>query len=167
MPVRPIVYFPDERLKRVCRPVERQDQLDAVACDLLETLDAGPPRTVGIAAPQIGELVRIAIVDTSRNPKHPPGHGLMFLVNPIIREQSGEQILREGCLSIPDYTANIRRAAQVVVDALDQRMRPFTVEVEGFEAVVVQHEIDHLDGILFLDRISNIKTDLFRRKQTA
>jgi len=166
MSVLPIVLYPDERLKRVCEPTNDPDIVQQVAQDLLDTMDACPPRTVGIAAPQVGALYRIAVVDTDRNPKHPPGHGLMILVNPVIRERSGDQSFREGCLSIPEYTANIHRAQRIVVDALDCSLQPFTVEAVDFEAVVLQHEIDHLDGILFLDRIIDIKNDLFRRKQT-
>lgn len=165
MPARPIVFYPDPRLKTVCEPVaDVNDAVRADAQDLLDTMDGGPPRTVGIAAPQIGVLSRIAIVDTSRNPKHPGGHGLLVLVNPKIIAHAGEQFFREGCLSLPDYTANIRRHQHITVEALNLDGRPVTVDAEGFESVVLQHEIDHLDGLLFLDRVANVKTDLFRRK---
>ena len=127
-------------------------------------MDAGPPRTVGIAAPQIGVMVRLTIVDTSRNPKRPGGHGLLILINPQIVAHDGEQFFREGCLSLPDYTANIRRYQNITVEALSLEGEPLTIDAEGFESVVLQHEIDHLDGILFLDRVANVKTDLFRRK---
>ena len=165
MPARPLVFYPDLRLKTVCEPVDAvTDEVRAWAQDLLDTMDAGPPRTVGIAAPQVGVLSRIAIVDTSRNPKHPGGHGLMVLVNPQIVAHEGEQFFREGCLSLPDYTANIRRFQNVTVEALDLDGEPVSVDAEGFEAVVLQHEIDHLDGLLFLDRVADMKRDLFRRK---
>jgi len=165
MPARPLVSYPDPRLKTVCAPVaDITDELRAAAQDLLDTMDAGPPRTVGIAAPQIGVLSRIAVVDTSRNPKHPGGHGLLVLVNPRLVAQSGEQLFREGCLSLPDYTANIRRFQSVTVEALGLDGGTLSVDAEGFEAVVLQHEIDHLNGVLFLDRVANMKTDLFRRK---
>lgn len=165
MAVRPVLLYPDPRLKMPCSIVEGiPDEVRAVVQDLIDTMDAGPPRTVGIAAPQIGAMTRIAIVDTSRNPKHPGGHGLLALVSPRIVAQSGEQFFREGCLSLPDYTANIRRAQFITVEARDLDNQPFCIDAEGFEAVVLQHEIDHLDGILFLDRVSNVKTDLFRRK---
>lgn len=165
MPVRPVVLYPDPRLKAVCEPaVEVDDAVRAAALDLLDTMDACPPRTVGIAAPQIGVLSRIAIVDTSRNPKYPGGHGLLVLVNPKITAFDGEQFFREGCLSLPDYTANIKRHASITVRALNLDGEPVTLDAEGFEAVVLQHEIDHLDGVLFLDRVGNVKTDLFRRK---
>ena len=165
MPVRPVVLYPDPRLKAVCEPCsEVDDAVRAAAQDLLDTMDACPPRTVGIAAPQIGVLSRLAIVDTSRNPKYPTGHGLLALVNPTIMASDGEQFFREGCLSLPDYTANIKRHAHIAVAALNLDGEPITLEAEGFEAVVLQHEIDHLDGVLFLDRVANLKTDLFRRK---
>ncbi len=165
MPTRPLVFYPDARLKTVCDAIpDITDDIRAAAQDLLDTMDAGPPRTVGIAAPQIGILSRLAIVDTSRNPKHPGGHGLLVLVNPKIIAHDGEQFFREGCLSLPDYTANIRRFQSVTVEALDLDGERISVDAEGFEAVVLQHEIDHLDGLLFLDRVVDMKRDLFRRK---
>jgi peptide deformylase len=133
--------------------------------DLLDTMDAGPPRTVGIAAPQIGELVRIVTVDASRNPKYDAPNGLLVLVNPVIVLREGEMFFREGCMSVPDYTANIRRSDHVVVEACDACRQKLTIDARGFEAVVLQHEIDHLDGILFLDRVANKTTDLFLRKR--
>ncbi len=164
MPARPVVLYPDPRLKTACAPVTTiDDTLRAALQDLADTMDAAPPRTVGIAAPQIGILLRAAIVDVSRNPKYPPGHGLLVLINPRIAAHDGEQFFREGCLSIPDYTANIRRCQSITVDALSPDGSPVRFDAEGFEAVVLQHEIDHLDGLLFLDRVGNAKTDLFRR----
>jgi peptide deformylase len=128
-------------------------------------MDAGPPRTVGIAAPQIGALVRLAIVHSDRNPKYAGGNGFLVLINPVIIERAGEQKFREGCLSIPDYTANIRRAQSITVQYLDRDGNAKTITAEGFESVVIQHELDHLDGILFLDRVTDVKADLFRRQQ--
>jgi peptide deformylase len=166
MAVCQVLLYPDSRLKTPCYAVEAlDDRIRAHAQDLLDTMDAGPPRTVGIAAPQIGIMKRIAIVDTGRNPKYPGGHGLLVLVNPTITAHEGEQFFREGCLSLPDYTANIRRHRQITVQALALDGAPLEIEADGFEAIVLQHEIDHLDGILFLDRVANVKTDLFRRKQ--
>ena len=165
MPARPILFYPDRRLKTPCESLPEVDATAvALVQDLIDTMDAGPPRTVGIAAPQIGALVRVAIVDASRNPKFDPGNGLMTLINPVIVAHEGEQNFREGCLSIPDYTANIRRWAKITVEALDVTGTALTIDSEGFEAVILQHEIDHLDGILFLDRVANVKTDLFARK---
>jgi len=164
MAVRPVLLYPDPRLKQVCAPVEPQSaDIARVVQDLLDTMNAGPPRTVGIAAPQIGEMVRIALVDTSRNPKYPGGSGFLALVNPVIAAHNEEQFFREGCLSLPDYTANIRRYRYITVRATDPDGNDVIVQASDFEAVVLQHEIDHLDGILFLDRVANAKTDLFQR----
>ena len=168
MPARPVVLYPDPRLQTPCDPIDAVDEtVRAWVQDLLDTLDAGPPRTVGIAAPQVGLMVRLAVVDTSRNPKHAPAHGLLVLVNPRLTAWEGEQIGREGCLSLPDYTANVRRHQRVSVEALNLDGEPFTVEAEGFEAVVIQHEMDHLDGLLFLDRVADVRTDVFRRKDPS
>jgi peptide deformylase len=168
MAVRPILLYPDQRLKTACNPVDdiTPDIVELIK-DLIDTIDAGPPRTVGIAAPQLGAMCRVAIVDASRNPKFDPGHGLLTLINPTVVAHEGEQIFREGCLSIPDFTANIRRWQQVTVEAQDIMGDFQRYECDGFEAVVMQHEIDHLDGVLFLDRVANVKTDLFTRKVSS
>lgn len=126
---------------------------------LVQTMRSSPG--VGLAAPQVGRLLRIIAVDVT--PKN-PGHGLVVLVNPLIASARGSRTVREGCLSIPEYTANITRAAEVTVKGLDPRGNEIVLESAGLEAIAFQHEIDHLDGILFLDRISNMKRDLFRRK---
>jgi len=165
MAVLPVLLYPDRRLKTVCPAVEDFDSIASVVQDLIDTMDAGPPRTVGIAAPQIGAMVRVAIVHSDRNPKYPGGNGFLTLINPVIVEQEGEQVFREGCLSLPDYTANIRRSAKITVSYYDPSGEPQSVMSEGFESVVLQHEIDHLDGLLFLDRVVDVKTDLFRRRQ--
>jgi peptide deformylase len=164
MAIRPVLLYPDPRLKAACATIETIDEeVAGLVRDLIDTMDAGPPRTVGIAAPQVGALRRVAVVDTSRNPKYPAGHGLLVLINPVVAGYEGEQFFREGCLSLPDYTANVRRWARVTVTALDLAGSAYTLAADGFESVVLQHEIDHLDGILFLDRVANVKTDLFRR----
>lgn len=162
MAAREILLYPHPALKAICAPVVSVDgAARAVAADLVDTLEASPG--VGLAAPQIGELVRVIVVDAGRNPRH-TGQGRLVLFNPRIVAHEGEQFFREGCLSLPDYTANIRRARWVRVCALDLAGEPVQIEAEGFEAVVFQHEIDHLDGVLFLDRVVNRKTDLFRRR---
>jgi len=165
MSVLPVVLYPDPRLKTLCSPIDDFDSASSTIQDLIDTMDAGPPRTVGIAAPQIGALVRLAIVHSDRNPKYAGGNGFLVLINPVIIERAGEQKFREGCLSIPDYTANIRRAQSITVQYLDRDGNAKTITAEGFESVVIQHELDHLDGILFLDRVTDVKADLFRRQQ--
>ncbi len=161
---RPIVVYPDSRLKERCSDIVDFAEAAEIAGDLLATMEACPPRTVGIAAPQIGAMARVALVDVSRNPKYPAGHGLLILVNPAIAYSAGVQVFREGCLSIPEFTANIERKMRIGVRAHGLGGELVEIEAEGFEAVVLQHEIDHLDGILFFDRVKNIHQDLFRRR---
>lgn len=162
MPVRDILLYPHPLLKTVCRSLEPgTDAAEALARDLEETLLAGPG--VGLAAPQIGAPYRVILVDAGRNPRR-SGQGRFLLFDPVIRESHGRQMAREGCLSIPDYTGNVLRAETILVEGRDRHGRRLRVRAEGYEAVVFQHEIDHLDGILFLDRIANLKTDLFRRR---
>jgi peptide deformylase len=163
VPAREIVRYPSPILKQRCAEVEHPDVAARVAADLLETMRAHP-RCVGLAAPQIGEAVRIVVVDASEHPKaEGAAHRLLTLVNPRIVEAAGAEVGREGCLSIPDLTANVRRATRVVVEASSLGGDALVVESIGFEARVLQHELDHLDGILFLDRIAS-REDLFRRR---
>lgn len=129
--------------------------------NLLDTLSASPG--VALAAPQIGEPYRIIVCDVSRKIRE-NHHGRIILINPVIRRREGKRIFREGCLSVPDYTGNVSRAEKVWVKGLDPHGRPVSLIAEGFEALALQHEIDHLEGILFLDRIASLSTDLFRRK---
>ncbi len=165
MALRQVLLYPDARLKQKCQPMDPCCELtQSIAHDLLDTMDAGPPRTVGIAAPQIGEMVRVIVVDTSRNPKYPGSHGLLTLVNPEITAAARQQVFREGCLSLPDFTANITRHDEITVKGFSLNGQVITLTTTGFESVVLQHEIDHLNGILFLDRVAHVKTDLFRRK---
>lgn len=167
MAILPILKFPDPLLKEKSAPVERvTPELSAVIDDLLDTMRASPAG-VGISAPQIGVLKRVVAVDVSVSKRgaQTENHGLLVLVNPEILAKGGRQIVREGCMSIPDYTANIERAQWVLVDALDREGKQVILESVGYEAVAIQHEVDHLDGILFLDRVASLKTDLFRRKK--
>lgn len=167
MAILPILKFPAPVLKEKSAPVERiTPELSEAIDDLLDTMRASPGG-VGISAPQVGILKRIVAVDVSahRRGGQEDNHGLLVLVNPEILAMGGRQIVREGCMSIPDYTANIERAQWVLVDALDREGKQVILESVGFEAVAIQHEVDHLDGILFLDRVASLKTDLFRRKK--
>ena len=160
MAVRPIVLYPDPILKRVCREVDwRSEEVQNVAQDLVDTLRQGPG--VGVAAPQIGFDLRMFVVDVT--PKH-PGHGLLVLLNPQLLGNEGQVTGREGCLSIPDYTANVTRHSKIVISGTTPEGQFRTLECEGFEAICMQHELDHLDGVLFLDRVSCLRTDVFRRK---
>ncbi len=122
------------------------------------------PRCVGLAAPQVGSRFRLAVMDASRHPKGTSSQGLLILVNPQIDEMEGLVLQREGCLSVPDFTGSVRRAARVHLQAQDRFGERYACWLEGFEAIVAQHEVDHLEGKLFLDRVTNIKTDVFPRK---
>ncbi len=165
MAILPILKFPDPLLKERSAPVAADAEASSLIDDLLETMRASPGG-VGIAAPQVGVLKRIIVVDVSahRRGGQEENHGLLVLVNPEVLARGGKQLVREGCMSVPDYTANVQRAQWVLVDALDRHGKQLIVEAIGFEAVAIQHEMDHLDGILFLDRVVSVKTDLFRRK---
>ena len=166
MAVREVLLVPDARLKKSCDLVEDFDEnLRAIIEDLEDTRRASPG-CVGVAASQIGVLRRIAIVDTSQHQKHGAfSSGHIVLINPIITRREGEREGREGCLSLPDFTANVRRAFLVEVEYSEQSGARKKLVAQDFEAVVVQHELDHVDGILFLDRVANLATDVFTRKQ--
>ncbi len=167
MAILPILQFPDPRLKEKSSPVAGVTaEVSAFIDDLLETMRASPG-CVGIAAPQVGRHSRIIAVDVSghRRGCEEENHGLLVLVNPEILAKGGKQLVREGCMSVPDYTANVQRAQWILVDALDREGKQTILEAIGFESIAIQHEVDHLDGYLFLDRVSSVKTDIFRRKR--
>ncbi len=156
--------FPDPILKQPTRKVERVDAVVVKLIDALVAAMRSHPRCVGLAAPQVGSPLRVAVMDATGHPKAERSHGLIVLVNPRIEVLEGFTVGREGCLSIPDLTANVRRARRVHLTARNQAGSPFACWLEGFEAVVAQHEVDHLDGSLFLDRVTNLNTDVFPRK---
>jgi len=163
MAVLELLQYPDPRLKQVSVPVTVFDAaLHAFLADLEETMRAGLG-SVGIAAPQVNHFFRIAIVDVSSRPKIPQ-HGRLRLINPEIVLRAGEVKGREGCMSVPDYTGTVMRARSVRVRSqdVDGQWREF--DCEGYEARAVQHELDHLDGLLFLDRVVSPRHDLYRRK---
>jgi peptide deformylase len=162
MPAVPVLLYPNPLLKQRCTSVDDQELIARVAADLVETMRSHP-RCVGLAAPQIGELLRILAVDVTGHPKADSCQGPLVLVNPEIARAEGDELGREGCLSIPDLTANVRRARLVEIKALSPAGAPLAFKANAFEARVLQHELDHLDGILFLDRIAS-KQDLFRRR---
>ena len=165
MAVKPIVTYPDPILKQVCPPVQAIDaEIRQLVEDLVDTMHAGPG-SVGVAAPQIGVARRVCVIDVSKN-RHGKenNHGLLLMINPEILAKSGAAVMREGCMSVPDYTGDVERATELTLRFTepDGGVREF--EASGFEAVAIQHEMDHLDGLLFLDRIASLKTGLFRRK---
>jgi len=163
MAIKEILTYPDSRLKTISEPIDEfNDILRSAIQDLEDTMSQGPG-AVGIAAPQIGHFIRAVIVDVSskKKIKH---HGHLVLVNPEITEWEGLKAGREGCLSVPDFTGNVVRAEKITLSAYDPLGEPLSFEMEGFEARAVQHEMDHLDGLLFLDRLVSRKKDLFQRK---
>ncbi len=159
-----ILTYPDQRLKQVSPPVRQFGEELRVFIARLEFTMRGSPGGVGIAAPQVGYFQRIVIVDVSAKPKI-PGHGRMVLVNPEILSWEGMTRGREGCMSVPDFTGNVMRAERITMTAFDEEGNLQEYLCEGYEARAVQHEIDHLDGLLFLDRLVSRHTDLFRRKK--
>jgi peptide deformylase len=163
LPVREVLRYPHRALKTLCQPVP-PDQAQAVASDLLETMRAHEG-CVGLAAPQLGELVRVIVVDVSEHPKAEASNGLLTLVNPLVVKASGAHVAREGCLSIPHLTANVRRATSIALEAMTPAGEALALTSEGFEARCLLHEIDHLDGILFLDRVDSLSRDVFRRRR--
>lgn len=165
MATQPILRYPHPVLKKVCHRVETIDNvLHTLVRDLLDTMRDGPG-SVGVAAPQIGVTLRVCVVDVSAS-RHgkDDNHGQLCMINPEITARSGTAVMREGCMSVPDYTGDVERATEITVryDEPGGAERVFTAT--GFEAVAIQHEMDHLDGVLFLDRIVCLKTGLFRRK---
>ena len=161
MAILEIFKYPRPELSRMSLPVKNITAATAqLVNDLLETMYAAPG--VGLAAPQVGALQRIIVLDVDH--EHP--HTQVYkLINPVIKRAEGEVIWEEGCLSVIDFTAEVRRAAQVEVVAFDENQKEIKIEAEGLLAVALQHEIDHLDGKLFIDRISRLKRDLYTRKR--
>jgi peptide deformylase len=166
MALREVLQFPDKRLRGQSKPIaEVTEEIRALARDMLEVMYDEPG--IGLAAPQVGEPVRLIVVDTEwteegaeRNP--------LVLVNPEIAERSGTITWTEGCLSVPDFQAEVERSERVRLEARDLDGHAVSIEAEGLRAVCFQHEIDHLDGILFIDRISRLKREMYvrrRRKQ--
>ena len=166
MTVLDIITYPDVRLKQVAEEVkEFNSDLKAFIQDLEDTMIAGLGG-VGIAATQVGVMQRIVIVDVSGYPrlKNSKHHGHLVLINPEIIDWQGMKKGREGCMSVPDFTGNVVRAENIVLTALDENGIMHEYDMEGFEARATQHEIDHLDGLLFLDRLVSRRNDLFKRK---
>jgi len=160
MPVRPIVTYPNDVLTTRGARVEKIDaDLRRLVADMIETMYAAPG--VGLAAPQVGVSLQLAVVDISvgEDPSQ-----LLVLINPELVAQSGKQVDEEGCLSFPGFTEMVERPMSVTLKAHDLDDRPFEVEAQGFLARAFCHEIDHLNGVLFLDRMSSLKRQLIRRK---
>ena len=168
MAVRALRLFPDSILSQPCaRVVVGDPDVADLITDLKDTLAASPG--VGLAAPQIGISKQVSVVDIrylKRKPL-PSHHGFVLLLNPELIHGDGEQVPREGCLSVPDLLANVKRFARVTIRTHTLDNQPYLLQAEGFEALAFQHELDHLQGRLFLDRVINLKTDIFRRKSVS
>ncbi len=161
MPILSIRTYPDPVLSQVCQPVEAVERsLVELAESMAETMYAAPG--IGLAAPQVGHSLNLVVIDTARGEERGTP---LFLFNPRIVESSGEAVFEEGCLSVPDYTADVSRSERVVVQALDREGRPISIEAQGLTAICLQHELDHLVGRLFLDRISPLKRALYRKRR--
>ncbi|GAC1321736.1 MAG: peptide deformylase [Acidimicrobiales bacterium] len=163
MPLRPVVRLPEAVLTQVARPVGSiDDAARELATDLIDTMRASPA-CVGLAAPQIGVGLRAFAVDVSGHRKARSCHGEFVLFNPEIVFAHGPVTAREGCMSVPDLTGDVARPSRLVVRGLDPQGDERILEVDAFEARAVLHEVDHLDGLTFLDRV--VAHDaVFRRK---
>jgi peptide deformylase len=163
MALLPIITAPDPRLKRVATPVESvDDDVRRLMDDMLETMYAAPG--VGLAAPQVGVLKRVIVADVARTGEEPQP---MCLANPEIVGASEEiSVFEEGCLSLPEHFAEVKRPDKVRIRYLDYENEIREQDMDGFLATCIQHEIDHLDGVLFVDRISSLKRGMILRKLT-
>ena len=161
MAILEILKYPELVLSRVSPPVQNitGDTVQLVN-DLLDTMYAAPG--VGLAAPQVGALQRIVVLDIDLENPH---KNVYKLINPVITRAEGEVIWEEGCLSVVDFTAEVRRAEQIELVAFNENQKEIKLAAEGLLAVALQHEIDHLDGKLFIDRISRLKRDLYTRRR--
>ncbi|MGH2755440.1 MAG: peptide deformylase [Actinomycetota bacterium] len=162
MTVRAVVRLPSRVLKQEAEAVGPVPDAD-LARDLVDTMRASPA-CVGLAAPQIGASKRAFALDVTGHPKTRTCHGLVVLFDPAIIEAGGRKVGREGCMSVPDLTADVVRATEIVVRGRSPAGEDVVITTSGFEARAFQHEIDHLDGLLILDRVQSLATDVFRRK---
>jgi peptide deformylase len=163
MALREICTYPDPVLRNKTSRVERIDSaLDRLIEDMVETMHAAPG--VGLAANQVGVPLQLAVIDLSSREDEEQRHPLLVIINPELIVMEGSVLEEEGCLSIPDYAEKVRRAARVTVRAQDRTGKQFELEAEGLMAKALQHEIDHLNGLLFVDRLSSLKKHLFKRR---
>ncbi len=153
-----ILHFPDERLRTVAKPVEHvDDKLRKLIDDMFETMYEAPG--IGLAATQVDFHQRLIVIDVSEERNQP-----LVFINPEILEKEGVEEMDEGCLSVPGIYEKVQRADKVKVRALDRKGEPFELETDGLLAVCIQHEIDHLDGKLFVDYLSILKRQRIKKK---
>ena len=152
------MHFPDSRLRNVAGPVEKvDDEIRQLVDDMFETMYDAPG--IGLAAIQINVPQRVIVIDISEDKSEP-----LCLINPEILEKEGEESMDEGCLSVPEIYETVTRAEKIRVRALDRDGKSFEMDADGLLAVCIQHEIDHLDGKLFVDYLSNLKRQRIRKK---
>ena len=153
-----ILHFPDPRLRTVAKPVaDFDDNLRQLVSDMFETMYEAPG--IGLAATQVDRHIRLLVMDVSEDRSQP-----LCLINPEILQAEGEEEMDEGCLSVPGFYETVRRAERIQVRAYDEHGNAHEFEAEGLEAVCIQHEMDHLEGKLFVDYLSNLKRDRIRTK---
>lgn len=161
MSIRKIFQYPDPVLRKETAVIDTfDDNLDVLAADMADTMYDAPG--IGLAAPQIGESVKLIVVDISTDRENDRQY--MAMVNPEIIEHEGYQLDEEGCLSVPELTSNVKRFKKITVTYKDLEGNQKTLTTENRFAVVLQHEIDHLNGILFIDHLSSLKRNLYKRK---
>ena len=168
MALREVLQFPDPRLKKVSEPVtEVTEEIRVLARDMIEVMYDEPG--IGLAAPQVGASIRMFVIDTEWSDEE-IGQNPTVVINPEISDREGRITWDEGCLSVPDYNAIVERDAVITLRGIDLEGKPIEERAEGLRAVCIQHEVDHLDGVLFIDRISRLKRSLYvkkRKKQVA
>ncbi len=165
MAPREVLKFPDKRLREISAPIEKiTDEICALVDDMLEVMYDEPG--IGLAAPQVGELIRLIVVDTEWTAEGTERKPLV-LINPEILDRSGKITWTEGCLSVPDFEAEVERAESVKLRAQDLEGADLEIDATELQAVCFQHEVDHLNGTLFIDHISRLKRGLYlqRRKK--
>jgi len=158
MAIRTILHYPDPRLRQVARPVTTvDDEVRRLVDDMAETMYAAPG--VGLAAVQVDVAQRVVVIDLSET-----RNALQVFINPEIMERDGKQVFEEGCLSVPGVYDEVERSRHIRMRALDRNGQPFELEAEGLLATCIQHEIDHLDGKVFVDYLSRLKQTRIRKK---
>ena len=163
MALREVVQFPDPRLKQVSQPIaEVTDEIRELARDMIDVMYDEPG--IGLAAPQVGASIRMFVIDTEWSDEE-IGQKPTVVINPEISDREGRITWDEGCLSVPDYNAIVERDAMITLRGTDLDGKPIEERAEGLRAVCIQHEVDHLDGVLFIDRISRLKRSLYVKKR--
>ena len=158
MPVLEVLTFPDERLRTIAKPVEKVDsKIRTLVKDMFETMN--DEKGIGLAATQVNVHKRVVVIDVSEEQNEP-----YVLINPEILEKTGSTVSEEGCLSVPNNYAKVDRAEKVKVRALNEKNETFELEAEGLLAICIQHELDHLQGKLFVDYLSPLKRDRIKKK---